>query len=253
MAEPRMDTNRLEHLLSDLFSLEVNTIIKQGMTATKMPNLAHALIDVARDYGLALNRMGAEPADLPSDASLATFQALRHRASSHARKLEGLPDDAREAQRARTSTKELTDEEGSKLLLLCRIRDTSDQMQALFLDTKGEPRKDRRGMAVAFDRGAANAFADGDFALLDKHLLALRKAWELGTEEVVMQTVVYLDGDVITRVRADFASAENRPMLEVHQGAVNTSITFWRGLIDVVRSLFGTMVGGGAGAVRGPE
>ena len=37
-----MDTTRLENLVNDLFSLEVNTIVKQGMIATKMPNPARS-------------------------------------------------------------------------------------------------------------------------------------------------------------------------------------------------------------------
>ena len=88
-----MDTTRLENLINDLFSLEVNTIIKQGMLATKMPNPAHALIDVAIDYSIALCRLGGEPGTSEGEASFRVFDDLRQGAARRARALQGLSED----------------------------------------------------------------------------------------------------------------------------------------------------------------
>ena len=37
-------------LFQDLLNLEINTIVKPGMTARKMPPLGHAMLDVFSDY-----------------------------------------------------------------------------------------------------------------------------------------------------------------------------------------------------------
>jgi hypothetical protein len=237
-----VSAERLEALLENLFSLEVNTIVKENMTATKMPNTAHALLDVGRDYALSLCRLRA-PKPLPDWISLEVLDDLRTRAQARANVIQGLPADSAQAQTAPDPGKDLTDEEAADLLLLYRIRDTSDQLKGLFLDDRGAPRQGEEGKPLRFDRARANVFTDADLPLTDQQRLLLRKAWEISTEEVVMQTVIYLDGDVITRIRGDYARPDKRAMLEVHQAAVSTSISFWRGLVDVVRSIFTTFAG----------
>lgn len=207
------------------------------------PNVAHALIDVARDYGLALNRLGAEPSPLADVVRLSTFDDLRGRAVRRARVIQGLPEEQSQAHLAEQPSKELSDEEEANVLILCRIQDTSDQLKVLFLDGDGDERKDGRSEPVSFNRASANTFTDADMPITDKQRLVLRKAWEIGTEAVVMQTVVYLDGDVITRIRPGYVKPEKRAMLDIHQKAVDTSISFWRTLVDVVRAIFGAAVG----------
>lgn len=225
-----MDTTRLENLVNDLFSLEVNTIVKQGMIATKMPNPAHALIDIAIDYGVALRRLGGDPGPSEGEASFQVFDDLREGASKRARVLQGLSEDKDVAKSQ--VPKALTDSEAADVLLLCRIRDSSDLLKVLFL-------KSPRGTKTRFDRQSANDFEPGQLPLNDRQRLILRKAWEIGTEEVVLQTSVYLDGDVVSRLRPDYAAPEKNGFLQAHQRAVDTSITFWRALVDVVRSMFG--------------
>ena len=225
-----MDTTRLENLINDLFSLEVNTIIKQGMLATKMPNPAHALIDVAIDYSIALCRLGGEPGTSEGEASFRVFDDLRQGAARRARALQGLSEDKAIAKTQ--MPKPLSDSAAADVLLLCRIRDTSDQLKDIFAKSPG-------GQATSFDRNTANEFRPEQLPLTDRQRLVLRKAWEIGTEEVVLQTSVTLDGDVVSRIRSDYASPEKRGFIEAHQRGVDTSIAFWKALVGVVRSMFG--------------
>ncbi|HET9932580.1 MAG TPA: hypothetical protein VFQ35_17880 [Polyangiaceae bacterium] len=226
-----MDTTRLENLINDLFSLEVNTIVKQGMMATKMPNAAHALIDLAIDYSVTLCRLGAEnPMPGDSEASYRVFHDIREVASKRARVIQGLSEDK---ELAKTQMpKALSDRESADVLLLCRIRDTCDQLKQIFAKSPG-------GEATRFDRGSANDFRPEQLPLTDRQRLVLRKAWELGTEVVVLQTSVTLDGDVVSRIHPDYAEPEKRGYLEAHQRGVDTSIAFWKTLVGIVRSLFG--------------
>lgn len=225
-----MDTTRFESLINDLFSLEVNTIVKQGMMATKMPNPAHALIDIAIDYSVALCRLGGNALSSDSEASYQAFDELRESASARARELQGLSKDKAIAKTQ--LPKALSDREAADVLLLCRIRDTSDLLKEIFTKSPG-------GKATQFKRDSANDFRPEQLPLTDQQRMVLRKAWEIGTEEVVLQTSVTLDGDVVSRIRPDFATPEKRGFLEAHQRGVDTSITFWKALVGVVRAMFG--------------
>lgn len=196
--------------LDDLLSLEVNTILKPSMTATKIPNAAHALIDIARDYAAELNRIAADGMELPGEVvggnQTGTFNDIRERAA--------------------TAAKAMNQEQSTQLLMLCRIRDMSDQLKGLIPE------------GVSFTRRTADD-AVAKLRLDHKNQLVLRKAWELGTEQVVLQTVIYLDGDVITRIRPDCAT--DRALVDVHQQGVRVSIQFWQGLIDIVKGFFGAV------------
>ena len=69
-----------------------------------------------------------------------------------------------------------------------------------------------------------------------QRILQLRKTWEVGTEEIVMQTVVFLDGDVVQRVRPDVVRSDL--LLPIHQMGVKTSIDAWNTLARLIRTLF---------------
>src|SRR5688572_13435359 len=50
----------LNEILGDLLTLEVNTIIKDGMTANKMPVLPFALLDILNAYSGVLRGFGVD-------------------------------------------------------------------------------------------------------------------------------------------------------------------------------------------------
>ena len=72
--------------------------------------------------------------------------------------------------------------------------------------------------------------------------VTLRKIWELGCEEILMQTVVQLDGDVVTRLTDDGAKEEASVLHRLHSEGVRVATQSWRHLVDSLgsfaRSLF---------------
>jgi hypothetical protein len=74
--------------------------------------------------------------------------------------------------------------------------------------------------------------------------MVLRKAWEMGVAIVACQTVVHLDGDVVTRLNRDFemngATAETA--LSLHRQSVEVSMGQWRALFRIVADIAGTAV-----------
>ncbi len=83
----------------------------------------------------------------------------------------------------------------------------------------------------------------GPYEVPPSDYLAIRKVWEIGTDEIVAQTVIALDGDVVTRLVPLLAQPEGRGMLDVHQLAVNTSVTYWRGMVETLLTFVERAIG----------
>jgi hypothetical protein len=69
-------------------------------------------------------------------------------------------------------------------------------------------------------------------------IVQMRKAWEIGTEQVAMQTVLWIDGDVTNRVIPEYAGSDAVHLLAVHSLAVKSAISMWDTLASVVKSVF---------------
>jgi hypothetical protein len=65
--------------------------------------------------------------------------------------------------------------------------------------------------------------------------VTLRKIWEIGAEEIVMQTVIHIDGDVMTRVQPD--KVGDAELCAIHDASVATSVKLWQGLVSTLRVL----------------
>ena len=120
--------------------------------------------------------------------------------------------------------------------MLARIRDNAQQLQTIF---RGKP------SSLAFDRTKAEDMSDDELQLTDKQKVMIRKVWELGTEEVAMQTVIYLDGDVITRLQPRYyLEQDKQALIQIHNKGVETSITFWGSLVKLAETFVATLLGG---------
>jgi hypothetical protein len=203
---------QLRRVAKNLLALEVNTIFKENITATHVPSASHALIDIVNDYDATLRELGAAPAGQTSGtASLAVFDELRVRASAiH----EGDAGARREG----------VDYGPSTLLMLCRIRDNCDQLKGIF-----QALEHREGAPPVFTRSAAP-----HVTLVPVEVMTIRKIWEIGTEEIAMQTVIQLDGDVVTRLQRAYARVKDDPVIAVHNSAVATSVGTWNRLVDTL-------------------
>ncbi|MDJ0666708.1 MAG: hypothetical protein QNJ61_05510 [Desulfobacterales bacterium] len=79
-----------------------------------------------------------------------------------------------------------------------------------------------------------------DLNLSPSQILRLRKAWDLGTEEIVMQTIIDIEGDVTTRIMRSFAQSPEQTVLNIHNQAVLTSTNMWKSLVKTVADMVGS-------------
>ena len=74
-------------------------------------------------------------------------------------------------------------------------------------------------------------------------IVKLRKIWEIGTDTVIMQTVIQIDGDVMSRIQAGRDGAESRILNEIHRSAVEVSFKQWTFLVQVAERFVGSVLG----------
>lgn len=80
-------------------------------------------------------------------------------------------------------------------------------------------------------------------ALGPADLVRIRKIWELGCEQIVMQTIVQLDGDVVTRLSGGIEGEQHRIIHRVHADGVRVATESWQYLVETVTGLSKSFLG----------
>ena len=80
-------------------------------------------------------------------------------------------------------------------------------------------------------------------ALMPDDSTLLRKIWDIGVEDVVAQTTIQMDADVVTRVSRQYAAPNQAHILEIHRLGIESSVKFWSSLIAAVGSFITNLAG----------
>lgn len=269
-------------LARNLLALEINTVLKAGISAEKMPLAGDALIDLAQEYYIFLcdqldvfgsretatlapwaARMsetfhwGLAPFAPPADATrpdrydpfffsrdlpgndpargttLKVFDDIREVASW----LREMMDRTHDAARVPGASAEVVSAaavvDRDALPILMRVQRNSDQINDVLR---------RRGLdTVSYLRGMDDEVRRMP-ALKTADVVTIRKAWDVGTELVVMQSTIQIDGDVVTRLLKGRDTAGSAVMIGVHKDAVDVSFRYWSFLIDALGRFAGKAV-----------
>jgi hypothetical protein len=214
-------------IAQDLTSLEVNTIIKHDMTGRKMPKPRHALIDIAESYRIKLTDLGFPlETGAVKPGSFDSFDHIRERAAEGILKF-----------KKKAAKKPLDDDQESDLVLLHRIKRMSDQIKGMMKSFE------KRGVA-AWNNDISRADIEKqapDLDLATEELVLIRKIWDMGLERIAMQTVIQLDGDVITRIQAKYADKDSKVIHSIHNQSVAASMKFWGQLTRIVKDILGLL------------
>lgn len=233
----------------DLLSLEVNTIEKPNLTGRKMPVMPHALLDIAEFYICWLT----DRLDL---STYWTLSPLERQAWSPARQRNqdggtwrGLElttgaetfDRLRwAAAQALWSAKKLGLSEADQVIL-SRIRRNCDLLKKMIEDLKDDDHwkelledKTRLDLLETKMRNKLSGRLPVDYAIM------LRKIWDMGVESVRLQTMIQIDGDVITRVQEGLERDKRALLLELHTGSIEVSIKHWETLVRIVERIAGS-------------
>ena len=232
--KPVHQRSALDRLKDNLLQLEINTILKDEMTAQPMPALPHALLDIAGNYYRRMVKFGVpvhlffdpdtKPTEVPADrvrigeptnpsgdgaptltVDHETFDRLRWAARAAESKI----DDSQRRQ------------------IVVRICNNCDTLKGV-LD-----RANPRGAIGLSRTDLADRAKEihGLLAVDRDDYVTVQKIWDVGTEQVMLQTAISVTGDVNTRIRRDLAPAERMALLEVHKAAVTVSVESWQNLV----------------------
>ncbi len=254
-AAPARSTSPVAAALSGvaerLLTLEINTIVKAGMSAQKMPEVPLTLHLIARAYGDFLDRMHR----LAPRADGAAWQAAWDREAGR-----NGADDFRDLIRHQEAVRQALalrgGDDGEMSAILVRIRTNCGQVVSALNALKAacdQSHEDFDGFfgrtfdevnAAIVDPAKTQPTMPSDFSLL------VRKAWDMGTETVVMQTSLQIDGDVVTRMSPMVLGTEGgRPLYDdagrgfirgIHHEALGSATGQWQSLFQLV----GTLIGG---------
>lgn len=263
--------DKISSTLYDLTHLEINTIIKDEMTATKAPNSPRLILNsLATTYYNKLILLGKkyeEFLDPPPKAGQNLFRGEEVYMGSGYESFHELSHRAESAGKMIKDNKTkilLTENEiDADIMMLKRIETISNDIRSLLKMTdtaKGKPiliksvnnEPDKYRDTYDFDSSEkVNEFrtmrkkdADEIELILDlRQLMVIKKANDIGTEKVMLQTLIGMDGDVTTRISKSFAEQPVPFINNMHNDGIRISVDFWKTLINVVVQLGTQIIG----------
>ena len=246
----------------DLTHLEINTIVKDEMNASKAPDNAWLLLNSIaakfhkklKDYGNKYQEEIEGKVSLDNEinyfrgevvyggCSYLSFIELIERAKSAITTI-------REHKSQSVNLGE--DEVNADIKMLERIITISKDLRNI-LQTKEKQRLQRGDEkpprpappgeldfdiyenVKKFRTMTAREAEKYDLDLDLRQMMVIQKANDVGTERVVLQTIIGLDGDVTTRISQSFVNDPVPFVLDMHQNATSTSVEFWNNLVNIV-------------------
>jgi hypothetical protein len=123
----------------------------------------------------------------------------------------------------------------------------------IYSKSKGEQNPDNRTDVVKvkpYIDGISDSLYDLDLSditvfrlIMDaRDRVKIKRLFDLGTENVVMQTRFGLDGDVVTRIEEGFASKPKQLVIDIHDKHTNLSVQYWKNLIGLVQDIVSKLI-----------
>ena len=232
---PEALRQHFHEVAKDLLTLEVNTIVKDNMTARKMPPIPLALLEVAADYywyivelneqwqvsAVNASLVGLEPENRRN--SPATFDALRE---ASALLMEAM-------RQAPLTSPEADDRRAAQIIILDRIyRNTSILPRLVRQLAAANPPESlwngrRADLLDAYEAAAAAHVSPPQLSFI-------RKTWDIGTATIALQSTMHLDGDIVTAIQKSYAGAEFKTLHDMHLNGARLSIETWETMVRLV-------------------
>lgn len=247
MAKQRnMDSNELAEkegtfakLLDDLTTLEINTIIKKGMTAAPPPEkVEEAVQGLLFRYRERMDRiLNRNIDDLP-------FKASDHKSEDNSI-IKNLPDiiNIKDFHEFLIAYKSVVDEKGKdgtrlpdidytrilRMISFCNFIKVRSNGKGAEIDIQGSDKK----LYPTNIEDITNL----KLIISTRDTVKINRFYDLGDETIVMQTRFGIDGDIVTRIEEDFSNRPKEMITRVHDEHTNLSVNYWKSLIDIAKGI----------------
>ena len=218
-------------LLDDLTHLEINTIIKFGMTAVAPPDSIEEMISkLVFKYRAKLeNILKKNDVDLVVSADAHNSIENFH---NELIRLQGEMD-----------KNGIRLDEADYILYLrflsyCVWVDSKKDSIKIVNAGADKGHEGKRLYQIELAKHEEYKFAD----LSPKYKAKIKRLYDLGTESVVLQTRFNIDGDIITRIEQNFASAPRNTVMDLHEKHTNMSLSYWEKMVKLAVNVIKEMV-----------
>lgn len=213
----------ISRLLDDLTTLEINTIIKKGMTSAPQPEQIEEVLSVLlANYREKICVIVARN-DLDFDVKEDSINSYSQLYTN----LDGLDKFM--------TNNDVRMDEGDYVIFL-RMKSFCNYLRSRQKDIVFTKRNGFDASTTIYD---LNLTKNNDFSLSmdSRDRVMIKRLYDLGTERIVMQTRFGIDGDVVTRIEENFANRPKQIVLDLHEEHTNLSLKYWQSLVDVVKNI----------------
>jgi hypothetical protein len=213
----------ISKLLDDLTHLEINTIIKKGMTSAPQPErieeVLYVLLSNYKEKYVVLVKRNDIDFDIDED-EITSYAKLYDSMD----KLNDLMDE-----------KDYRLEEGDYIIFL-RMKSFCNYVRSRQNEISFTKRNGIGADATVYTVDLRE-FGSFELEMNSRDRVMIKRLYDLGTERIVMQTRFGIDGDVITRIEENFANKPKQVVLDLHEEHTNLSLKYWQSLINIVKNI----------------
>lgn len=219
----------LSKMLDDLTHLEINTIIKKGMTSAPQPEgVEETLRVLLSNYRIKLNVLVKRnfienTCSISQCTSFEAFYSALDEISNY------------------MDSKKVRMEEPDYILFL-RMKSFCNYLRSrtgdIVFKEKSRIPKEATIFSVNLD-----TFATFKLEINPRDRIMIKRIFDLGTEQIVMQTRIGIDGDVVTRIEENFAMHPKQMVIDCHDRHTSLSVKYWQSLIIIVKDFVSGIIG----------
>lgn len=221
------DKNKwLSDVFDDLTYLEINTIVKDSISAEIAPEFEDLVTKLLDRYKLRLHKIILEH-NLSPDLSHAEPKSFEQLDANL---------DATLSHMAQESDLRIDDHDYSILL---RINRFLNYLKKSLTEVKPKVTGLTKQNLYQMDF-EVNDTTKFDFRNINPRIKArFRRMYDMNAEKVVMQTRFGIDGDVTSRIAAEFTQMDHQMLLKIHEQHTNLSLTYWKEMVSTVTTILG--------------
>ncbi len=245
--------NFFQDLLNDLLRLEISTIVRDEINVDKVRTMRYLLLDLANRYRSKLLEIEDE-SDF-NDAHDRDIYVFEHQTAGSLAYAELMKFSDQVMNHIKATIAEIDDEEKKRyfrenLVMCSRIYKQSQMVVDIFADLEKELREE----GITDSNEWSNDFTEVEIEKMDdlelnpKQISFLRKAREIGTQRILMQTIVQIEGDITTYLTPRFLAMkehDQKQLLHVHNSSITSAIRMWQYLFNTIGSFAGSFVSKG--------
>lgn len=232
MAQKKLSKEQSNTWLSDVFDdlthLEINTIVKDSITAEISPEFEDLVTRLLDRYKVRLHKIINKHALDPD---------LRYQDPMSFKQLYVNLDITFELI---TSDQKYHIEEHDYSILL-RINRFLNYLKKSEVEVQPTSKKAKKPLELYKMNFGEHRTTDYDFRNINPRVKAkFRRMYDMNAEKVMMQTRFGIDGDVTSRISTAFTKMDQQDMLlKIHEQHTSLSLSYWKELVSTVTTLVG--------------